>query len=568
MRVCPRHLPTSPYISLHLAHISLHDPAGAGLPTTGALTLRAETAPYGLPADTAYARADELGEAEGAATREGAAASGGGGGCTWRWHQWLWWSVPRGLGEPSKLSVRCSLYHLTEPGVPTPPEQSAREEPLATVDVPLWRLPPHESTLFKLSVPLAAANGGSGGEGGEGGSGAADTAVASRESSEGGSAVLTLRLTYRPHLDSELPVDQYGFQVGLQHVISFRNVRKATGKDGTMWLGQWNNLLRRSRSNAALPAEAASLARSRYGRVPLQHRPHLWMCLSGARSLMLAAPASYWDLAAAVESGATPLDASLVKQIDSDLPRTFPQHRSFANDTGLRQALRRVLLTYSAYNVSVGYCQSLNFIVAAFLLVADEEGAFWLLVATCRSVVADYHTREMSGLRIDTAAFASLVATALPNLHKRFCELEVCRTSPTDAACAWARHRESAAEIPPEIPPEIPREIPPEIPPIALQVPIEILASQWWLCLYANVLPTATLLRTWDAVLSGGGVSTLVASALALLRKYEVGSPPPLSPRPPPPPLPPFPPRPALSPPLTPRPLTPLSPLALPPRRG
>lgn len=54
-----------------------------------------------------------------------------------------------------------------------------------------------------------------------------------------------------------------------------------------------------------------------------------------------------------------------------------------------------------------------------------------------------------------------------------------------------------------------------------LQVPIEILASQWWLCLYANVLPTATLLRTWDVVLSGGGVDSLVASALALLRRYS-----------------------------------------------
>ena len=136
------------------------------------------------------------------------------------------------------------------------------------------------------------------------------------------------------------------------------------------------------------------------------------------------------------------------KQIERDLPRTFPQHRAFASPTGLREALRRVLLTYASYNVSVGYCQSLNFIVAIFLLVADEEGAFWLLVALCRTVVADYHTRDMSGarrarvrrpcmqvlttalsfptgLRIDTAAFVTLVQEKLPSLYAHFVKLEV-----------------------------------------------------------------------------------------------------------------------------------------------
>jgi CRISPR-associated protein Cas1 len=34
-------------------------------------------------------------------------------------------------------------------------------------------------------------------------------------------------------------------------------------------------------------------------------------------------------------------------------------------------------------------------------------------------------------------------------------------------------------------------------------------------------LPTATLLRMWDVVLAGGGVDTLVASSLSLLRRFE-----------------------------------------------
>ena len=40
--------------------------------------------------------------------------------------------------------------------------------------------------------------------------------------------------------------------------------------------------------------------------------------------------------------------------------------------------------------------QSLNFIGAAMLLIADEEGAFWLLAALCARIVPDYHTLQAS----------------------------------------------------------------------------------------------------------------------------------------------------------------------------
>lgn len=288
---------------------------------------------------------------------------------------------------------------------------------------------PHEAILLELTVPVHtnAQHGATHKEDGgrDGGSRVAGAATAEAAEAEGSAAVdseeaeaaagqastatstatLLIRATWRPTLndpEAKLPLDVYGFQVPLAHVLAFHRVRMATGRDGTMWLAQWNALMRRAGSNGPLPAEAGALASSRFGRVPLQHRPHLWMCLSGARELMLASSVTYWEHARLADSGEVPLDPALIKQIESDLPRTFPQHMGFATATGLRDALRRVLVAFSAYNVSVGYCQSLNFVAAVFLLVADEEGAFWLLVALCRTVVADYHTREMSGLRIDT----------------------------------------------------------------------------------------------------------------------------------------------------------------------
>eukprot|EP00966_Prymnesium_polylepis_P247435 5721402-Prymnesium_polylepis.1 len=80
-------------------------------------------------------------------------------------------------------------------------------------------------------------------------------------------------------------------------------------------------------------------------------------------------------MAAAVEASPpdSPRGREAIKQIDSDLPRTFPQHMGFVCDSATRRALRRLLVTYAHYNASVGYCQSLNFIAAVFLLVTDEE---------------------------------------------------------------------------------------------------------------------------------------------------------------------------------------------------
>jgi hypothetical protein len=86
--------------------------------------------------------------------------------------------------------------------------------------------------------------------------------------------------------------------------------------------------------------------------------------------------------------------------IERDLKRTFPKHSLFresqieGQDEGGdsdeasqlsgevygKQALRRVLRAYSVYDMEIGYCQGMNFIVGMFLMFLTEEEAFWLLV--------------------------------------------------------------------------------------------------------------------------------------------------------------------------------------------
>lgn len=57
------------------------------------------------------------------------------------------------------------------------------------------------------------------------------------------------------------------------------------------------------------------------------------------------------------------------KQIDKDLPRTFPGH-PLLDGIG-RDALRRVLCAYALHNPAVGYCQGMNFLAALLLLLME-----------------------------------------------------------------------------------------------------------------------------------------------------------------------------------------------------
>ena len=216
-----------------------------------------------------------------------------------------------------------------------------------------------------------------------------------------------------------LPHDAYGFQVRPANVGAYQAHLRSVEQDAPMWLAQWNSLMRGVASDAELPAEARSLATSVLSRgVPPQHRPHVWLCLTGARELMQRSARGgrdYWQLAAAAE-GAVPHD--IRRQVEYDLPRTFPQHADFMPgggggggdgasarvDTPALASLRRVLLAFAMYEPSVGYCQSLNFVAAMLILVGGEEGGFWMLAAICANVIPDYHTHQMTGLRIDTQA--------------------------------------------------------------------------------------------------------------------------------------------------------------------
>jgi hypothetical protein len=176
-------------------------------------------------------------------------------------------------------------------------------------------------------------------------------------------------------------------------------------------------------------------------------------------------------------AGETPETAA---QIEKDLPRTgatFAAH-GFQLKPGepTWRALRNILTAYAAHDPETGYVQSMNF-QAAFLILAglDEEDAFWCLVALVTIIVPGYFSEGMAAAKLDQRVFVRLVHKHVP---------------------AVGLHLETVA----------PESIVPAI-----------IASQWLLTLFVNVLDTDATMRLWDRCFELRSRAPLFACALALL---------------------------------------------------
>ena len=150
--------------------------------------------------------------------------------------------------------------------------------------------------------------------------------------------------------------------------------------------------------------------------VPGTFRSKLWPCLAGTAEIRQQFPQRHYEDLLQRRGADMPHDVRVA--IDKDLRRTFPGHRMFATPDGLA-ALRRVLEAYSAHSPAVGYCQSLNLVVAMLLLFVNEEEAFWLLDTIVRKLLPDnYYTPDMSGCLVDQECLRHLATdTGVCMLH-------------------------------------------------------------------------------------------------------------------------------------------------------
>nr|CCA20931.1 conserved hypothetical protein [Albugo laibachii Nc14] len=185
--------------------------------------------------------------------------------------------------------------------------------------------------------------------------------------------------------------------------------------------------------------------------IPKQWRPSVYAyCIEQKR--LSECPNYYRDLLEKVDA----LDSIAFRQIELDVNRTFSTKKFMRNG---RAALRRVLQAYSIRNVAIGYCQGLNFIVAFLLEDFEEEMIFWLLALICEDIFPRYYIPTMVDTQTDMRVLNEIVAEHLPDLDEFSMDVDL---------------------------------------------PLELLGSQWLLCLFTTTFPSKTVYRILDWLLVEG----------------------------------------------------------------
>eukprot|EP00419_Tripos_fusus_P007204 CAMPEP_0172670614 /NCGR_PEP_ID=MMETSP1074-20121228/10405_1 /TAXON_ID=2916 /ORGANISM="Ceratium fusus, Strain PA161109" /LENGTH=470 /DNA_ID=CAMNT_0013487547 /DNA_START=42 /DNA_END=1454 /DNA_ORIENTATION=+ len=166
------------------------------------------------------------------------------------------------------------------------------------------------------------------------------------------------------------------------------------------------------------------------------------------------------------------LPHGVAELIEADVQRTFPSCPDFQKAGGSDQ-LRRVLRSLAASDTELGYCQSLNFIAAIFIMVLRNESAALLSVQQLlvKLGTRTWYTDGMRQLRADTCVLEDLLQERLPAVHR------------TMRACRFD---------------------------------LLFVTSKWFLCLFATTLEGETLRRVWDILLCDG-IEVVFRIAFALL---------------------------------------------------
>ncbi|XVE72492.1 hypothetical protein DITRI_Ditri11bG0043400 [Diplodiscus trichospermus] len=303
----------------------------------------------------------------------------------------------------------------------------------------------------------------------------------------------------RAHLTVKFQ-DLYGFTVegNVDDVNVLNEVREKVRQQGRVWWAleaskgaNWylqpqvssiteGIVLKPSLKFSAL-ANAITLKKLIRKGIPPVLRPKVWFSLSGAAKKKSTVPESYYnDLTKAVEGKVTPA----TRQIDHDLPRTFPGHPWLDTPEG-HAALRGVLVGYSFRDSDVGYCQGLNYVAALLLLVMKtEEDAFWMLAVLLENVlVNDCYTNNLSGCHVEQRVFKDLLAKKCPRylriklfylfiFEKNFIFFSY-MLKPGFILLKWEKQKcRIAAHLE------------------ALEFDVSLVATEWFLCLFSKSLPS------------------------------------------------------------------------------
>jgi len=202
-----------------------------------------------------------------------------------------------------------------------------------------------------------------------------------------------------------------------------------------------------------------------YRGIPAMYRWEVWKAVVRVDDRAASCPGLYQEL--------QPTPNEWTKQIEIDVPRTFPDLPSFGGPE--RQMLLRILHTYANLNPDVGYCQGMNFVAGLLLLVSNfsEEDTFWMFVCMMDDRnLNGFYKEKFPLLQSYLSAFDQMVAETIPDLRDHFVEEGV---QPA------------------------------------------VYLHQWFLSVFVNCLPLPTVLIIWDVIMVDGFL-VILPIALSLLK--------------------------------------------------
>lgn len=131
--------------------------------------------------------------------------------------------------------------------------------------------------------------------------------------------------------------------------------------------------------------------------------------------------AKYNELAAMKE-----IEEESWKQIQKDVPRTFPKVPFFQEDQEGSSQLFRLLRAWAAFDPQQGYVQGMSTIAGSLLFHGTEASAFWSFVTLYEKLeLRNVFLPGFPSIQGHLKTLDTLISLELPSLHKHMTHLEI-----------------------------------------------------------------------------------------------------------------------------------------------